>query len=157
MSDILAQIASERNERVQDVFLDLPIPSWGGSLVGRFNVIGRRDMEKFSKRQGSRDADTDFLIMSTRELYALDEARTAQGERMEENDDYVRIEDENNHPVLWTKVFAEKIGKTDLTSGRQVLDYCFRHNGIAISGMAIRLFRWMQNTDAEVADTIVGE
>lgn len=157
MSDFLARLAQERDERVQDVHLDLPIPSWDGSLVGRFNVVSRKQIEKFAGRKATLETDMDLVIQATAALYAHDPDHAFPGERMDENEDYVRIEDEDGNVVTWTTVLAEKLGKKDLTSGRMVLNYCFRENGIAMSGFALKLFRWMQNTDSEVAEAISGE
>lgn len=155
--DFLARIAQERDERVHDVHLDLPIPSWGDSLVGRFRVVSRKEIEKFAGRKASLETDMDLVIKATVELYAHDPEHSVKGTRMDENEDYVRIEDSEGLPVTWTTVLAEKLGKADLTSGRMVLNYCFRENGIAVAGFALKLFRWMQNTDVEVAEAISGE
>lgn len=157
MTDFLSRIAESREARVQNLHLDLPIPSWGGDLVGRFLVISRKDMEKFAGRKAGSEADMDFIIKATHELYALDTEGNVEGERMEDNEDYVRVEDDHGNAVLWTSVLAEKIGQAQLTRSREVLEYCFRGNLIAVSGFAMKLFRWMQNTDSEVAEAISGE
>lgn len=158
MSDLLKQIASKREERVQDLHLDLPVPTWEGDLVVRFNVLPRKQVEKFATRKRSVEADTNFIISSTRELYLFDPNGTAPGERMEENTDYVRIEDdESGMPVRWDAVLAEKIGKSELQRAHDVLMYCVKDNALAIGWIAGRLITWMQNTDSNIAESLVGE
>lgn len=157
MSDFLANLRQQRDERVRDLHLDLPIPTWDGALVARFDVAPRKEVEKFGRQKRTQDADCDFLINHVRCLYALDREKVVDAERMEENEDYVRIEDENGLPVKFDIRLAEKMGVTDATSAREVLQYLVKFNGIAIGGMAAKLIMWMQNTDAEVADSLVGE
>lgn len=158
MSDVLIRIAQEREKRVADLHLDLPIPSWDGSLVGRFHVLPRNEVEKFSQRKAGVEADSDFIIRATHELYILDAERNIEAAaRMTDNEDYVRIEDNNGVPVLWTATLAEKLGQSEITTARAVLTYCFAGNGIAISGFSVKLVRWMQNTDTDVAQAISGE
>lgn len=157
MSDILTRIAQQREERVQDLHLDLPIPTWDGALVARFEVLPRKDMEIFARRKAGSEADQDFLIRCTKELYVLDPGHEYEGQRMEDNDDYARIEDDQGRAVTWSEVLADKLGKPEFTKARDVLVYCFKGNMIALSGMAVRCIKWMQNTDAEVAEAISGE
>lgn len=156
--DLLSEIAAKRAERVQDIHLDLPVPTWGGDMVARFDVMSRKQVEKFASRKRSVEADANFIIAATRELYLFDPSGTAAGHRMEENSDYVRIEDEETGlPVRWDKVLASKLGKSELERAYEVLMYCLKDNALATGGLAGRLINWMQNTDAEVAEALVGE
>lgn len=155
---LLEGIARRRDERVQDLHLDLPVPTWDGDLVARFDIMGRKAVEKFAQAKRSLDNDLDFIIKATRELYLHDTSRTAPGTRMENNEDYVRIEEEDTgHVVGWDSVLAEKLGHSELTSAKAVVLYCVKDNGLAVGGLAGKLITWMQNTDAEVADAISGE
>lgn len=158
--DILAKIAQDREERVQDLHLDLPIPTWDKQLVARFSVMPRKQMEKFSDKKRTLEVDLDFLIQACSALYAYDPEHSVEGcERMEENEDYVRIEDEDG-PITFEERLGVKLGMTqeqDPTRARNVVLYCFKDNGIAVSGFVIRVVTWMQNTDAKVAADLVGE
>lgn len=158
---LLQKLNEEREERVQDLHLDLPIPTWGGDLVARFDVMERNHVERFAKQKRSVEADCDFVIRSVRELYMRDEDKVFEGQRMEVNPDYVRIEHDVDGvavPVKFDKMFAEALGKADeLQSAREVLMFCVKDNALAIGGLAGKLVTWMQNTDAEIADSLAGE
>jgi hypothetical protein len=157
MSDLLTNLKEQRDERVQDLHLDLPVPTWNSTLVARFDVMDRKKVEKFSKQKRTIEADQDFVIQATRELYAYDPDKQAEGMRMEGNDDYVRIETVDGAPIKFDSVLAEKFGETALSTGREVLMYCVKDNAIAVGGLAGKLIQWMQNTDSEVADSLAGE
>lgn len=158
MSDLLTSLKEQREERVRDLHLDLPIPTWDGALVARFDVMDRSKVERFAKQKRTVEADQDFIINSVRELYALDKERIVTGaQRMAGNEDYVRVEDESGAPVKFDAMLATQIGEPELTKAREVLMYCVKNNAIAIGGLAARLIQWMQNTDAEVADALAGE
>lgn len=160
MSDLLNRIAQEREERVQDLHLDLPIPTWDGYLVARFNIMERKRLEKFLKgRKGSQGVDNDasFLAQTLRELYLLDPEKEATGTRMEDADAYVRIEDEAGSPVKFDATLAKKLGQDEMVTAKDVVLYCFKFNELAVGAMAVKVMQWMQNTDKEVAESIVGE
>ena len=158
MSDLLARLAQEREERVQDLHLDLPIPTWDGSLVARFGILERKALEKFANAKRTPEADMDFLIMAVRELYVHDPDKQLEGgERMDGNIDYVRLEDDNGIPVKFDATLAAKLGQAELTTARDVIAYCFKQNTIATSAMALKVIQWMQNTDLQVAEALVGE
>lgn len=155
---VLAGITKRRDERVQDLHLDLPIPTWDGDLIARFEILPRKVVEKFATAKRSLDNDLNFIIRATRELYLLDPSKAGPGTRMELNDDYVRIEDDDSgQPVRWDSVFAAKLEHPELGTAKDVLLYCVKDNGLAVGGLAGKLITWMQNTDAEVAEALVGE
>lgn len=157
--DILTKIAQEREERVQDLHLDLPIPTWDQQLVARFEVMPRKEMEKFADKKRTLELDVDFLVKACTGIWALDAERTVEGTRNEDNEDYVLVEDEDG-PVTFEERLGVKIGMTpdqDPSRARNVVLYCFKNNGIAISGFVIRVLTWMNNTDAKVAADLVGE
>lgn len=157
--DVLSKISKEREERVQDLHLDLPIPTWDKDLVARFSVMPRKQMEKFSDKKRTLEVDLDFLIQACTALYARDVDHSFPGERMEENDDYVLVADDDG-PVTFEERLGRMLGMTeeqDPTRARNVVMYCFKDNGIAVSGFVIRVVTWMQNTDAKVAADLVGE
>lgn len=158
MSNLLSSIAARREERVQDLHLDLPVPTWGGDLIVRFGLLERSQVEEFgNKSKRTTNDEMDFLLSAVRGLYVKDPHKTQPGPRMEEHDEYVQLVDDNEQPVGFTTVFAEMIGAPTMESARQVLLYSVKDNQIAIAGMAGRLVTWMQNTDAEIADALAGE
>lgn len=159
MSEVFRRLAQSRDERVQDIHLDMPIPTWDGDLVARFDVLDRDEVEKFANRRRSSEGDLDFIIKATRELYMRDSDHQANGaKRHEFNDEYVRIETEEGASVRWDTSLAEFLQKPeDLKTSREVLLFCVKNNTLAIGGLAGKLIMWMQNTDAEIADSLLGE
>jgi hypothetical protein len=157
MSDLLSTLREQRDERVQELYLDLPIPTWDKSLVARFGVMERKEIEAIGRRKRNAETDMDFLIRAVQEIYAYDPGKTAEGKRMEHNESYVRVEDEQGLPILFDTRLAEKMGVEDATTARDVLRYLVKFNDIALGGMGQRVITWMQNTDADVADELVGE
>src|SRR4051794_5952763 len=110
MSGLLSKIAANRDERVKDLHLDLPIPTWGGDLVARFGVLPRNEVEAFANKRRNLEADMVFLIKTITALYAHDPERTAEGPRMEENEDYVLVQSEDGRPLKFEQAFGELIG-----------------------------------------------
>lgn len=161
MTDLFDRIVEERTERVQDVHLDLPVPTWNGDLVVRFNVLERDDIEKFANApKRNPKLDLDFVIKATRELYIYDPEGAVNGTvtRMPENNDYVRVETDSGTSVRWDANLAEKLRiPGEITKARDVLTFCVDNNLVAVSGMATKLITWMQNTDVEIAGALVGE
>jgi hypothetical protein len=159
---VFSQAAKSRNVRVEDIHLDLPIPTWNGDLVGRFQVIDREVIDKFAAQESrSKEMDADFVIKAVRELYLHDPEGAVEGDvvRMKEDPDYVRIDSDGGTPAKFDQVLAEKLG-LDLEvfkTARSVLEFCFKDNYVAIGGMASSLLRWMQNTDNKVVGQLVGE
>lgn len=158
MTDFLSNLRAERDERVQDLHLDLPIPTWDGGIVARFNILPRKRVEKFAKAKRTVEQDIDLIVEAVRELYAHDPDKQVEpGTRMAENDAYVRIEGDEGFIVKFDSVLMEKMGVKEVESARDVVRYMVKFNDIALGGLAGRLLMWMQNTDAEVADALVGE
>jgi hypothetical protein len=153
----LEQLKKQREQRVQDIHLDLPIPTWGRDLIGRFEVVERKIIEKIGAQRRSLEADLDFVIRATRELYMYDPDRQAPGQRMEENEDYVRVEGEDGLAVKWDTDLATLLGEPELKSARAVVMYCLKNNAVSVGGLAETLIVWMRNTDTEVAEALVGE
>lgn len=154
--DLLRKISQERERRVESLHLDLPIPTWDEQLVARFEVLPRKEFEKFAKGKASPDNDANFVIRSCAALYLHDPEHLAEGQRMEENDDYVRIEDETGMPVGFDAMLAEKLG-IKAERAIDVLMYCFKDNVLSVSALGQKVVRWMQNTDTQIAEAISGE
>lgn len=154
---VLSKITAARAERVQDLHLDLPIPTWNGDLVARLNVLPRPKVEAFEKKTREAYRDAEFFLSAVREIYVLDPGKEQPGTRMKENQDYVRIEDENGTPVLFTDQFAAMLGVPEITNPVEVLRYCVKSNDTAIGNLVSRYGVWIANTDAQVAETVTGE
>lgn len=155
---ILERIASEREQRVQDLHLDLPLPTWDGALRVRFNVLEREQTEEFSRKRRTLETDIQFILMSAREIYVYDpKHEVTDATRHDEDDNYVRVEHDNGAPVLFTEEFAAKIGHPELTRPRDILMFSVKNNGNAVGNLAVRLSAWMGNTDARVAEDLLGE
>lgn len=157
MSDLLARIAQEREERVQHLTLDLPVPTWDGDLIARFEIMPRKVLEDFAKRKRTPEVDMDFILQSVTALYVRDQEKVLDdAQRNDKDDNYALLADENGVPVKFDNRLAQKLG-IPAEKARDVLLFCFKDNTIAVSAMAIKAIQWMQNTDATVAEAIVGE
>lgn len=156
MTDVFTKITSAREERVKDLHLDYEVPTWDGDFVARFRVLDRKSMEKFGTRKRSSEVDQDFIIRALDCLYVRDPDKTQAGERMPENDDYVRVE-KDGVVVKFDQTLAEMLRVEGVTEARQVVLHVFDNNAIAMGGLVMRLIKWMQNTDADVSESIVGE
>lgn len=158
MSELLTNLAQEREVRVQDIHLDLPVPTWNGTLIARYNVLDRSVVEKFSGKKRTLTMDQDFVLQSVRELYAYDPDQTVtDAMRKDDDPDFVRVESEDGGPITFTSALAAKIGADGVEKGRDVLMFCVKDNAIAVGGLAGTLVRWMQNTDRDVAAELSGE
>src|SRR3954453_5658674 len=100
MGDVFKNITAKRDERVKDLHLDLPVPTWDRDLIARFAILPRKEVEAFANKRRNLEADMDFIIKATHELYVVDpEHQVEDAKRMEENEDYVRVEDETGRPL----------------------------------------------------------
>lgn len=157
---LLKKAAEEREERVRDLHLDLPIPTWNKTLVGRFVVLDPETTKRFGKRDPTDEtAAMDILIAATKELYLLDPDSEQPGTRMEGNKDYVRLEDEEGMPVRWDErlVLMLELDPAIFKTARDILVYCFKDNLASIMSFSLTVQRWISNTDTKVAEAIVGE
>lgn len=158
MSDLLTQIKQKRDERVQDLHLDLPLPTWDGDMYVRFRILDRADVEKFSNQKRSSETDGNFIVKAASEIYIKDsEGLITDGVRHEENPEYVRLDDETGTPIVFDQRLAEKLGEEQITTARGILMFCLKDNAIALGGLTLQVITWMQNTDNKVGSSIAGE
>lgn len=146
----LAQIRAERDALAGAEYLDLPIPTWNGDLVARYQVIERRQAERlqqqFAKAKGGGDSDLDFIIRACVSIWMPDADGTL-----------VRVETDDGRPVRYDGQLAQLLGLDDpQMTARQIVGYLFRENQIAISAHANRVATWMQDTSVEVDGAIRG-
>jgi hypothetical protein len=78
---------------------------------------------------------------------------------MEENEDYVRVTDDNEAVIRFDRRLIEALGEDPevYDTARKVVKYVFHENGIAIGGFVVQLLNWMLNTDRRVSANIAGE
>lgn len=160
LQGILAKTAAKREERVADLHLDLPVPTWDGDLIARFGILDRDDpdLDKLNGAKRTTQVDIQVLIKSVDSLWLRDPERMfPEGIRMKDNEDFVRLDDEKTGlPVKFDQTLATMLG-VNLDTAVNVVLYVFKNNGIAIGGFVSRLQIWMQNTDAKVSQDLLGE
>ena len=145
---LLAQIKARRDERAADEFLDLPIPTWGGELVARYEVVDRDTLERMiARRNPSAQVDADFLVRACSGIYMLD---GDTGELVPVPGHY------EGEVARYDAALGEALS-LDAGSGRELVTYLFRDNVVAISSHALKVLRWMQDTSREVDDALLGE
>lgn len=154
----LAHLKEQREERTQDLRLDLPVPTWDGDLFVRFNILPRKVVERFANKKRTVETDMDFIIQATREFYMKDSQRQVEGALRNDNDeDYVRVESGEGTATLWPGLAAAMDEPEVGANPHKVLMYCVKDNGLAVTGLAAKLITWMQNTDTEIAEALSGE
>lgn len=161
---VLERMKTTRDEKVKDLHLDLPIPTWEGGLIARFKVQDREKMEKFGSRKRTIDADLDFIITATDSIWVKDTEHELEGLRENEEEgglgeDYVRLEHENGANIGFEAKLAELFNAPAKVQerARLVCLWCFDNNSIALGTMVVKLIKWMSNTDEEVAESLLGE
>lgn len=165
-NSLLARKRAARDERVKDLSLYLPVPSWGGDLVLKLGVLERSQIEKFQEGERNAKRDANFLAMATKEVYMHDPDQEQPGPRMPSNDqisnseEYVLLQDEHGLPIGLDARFVESLGLDDeaaLNEPDKVVLYVFANNTIAQGSFVVRVMRWMENTDVKVSGSLVGE
>lgn len=151
---LLKEIADRRESR--EDFLTIDIPSWGGELQARYQVLERDDIDKMVRRIRSRasqangqqptgvDADADFLVKACIGIDAVD-TETDYREQV---------------ATGYTTDFAQLLQPKDKYTGellplptpRHVVSYLCGFNSIALGAHAARVARWMQDTSKSVED-----
>lgn len=140
---LLDRIKAARDERPDE--LEVDIPSWDGDLQAKYRVVHRTEVEKMVRRIRSRthgngesgsSADVDFLINACIGVQAYD------------------AETDITRPLTggYTMELAEMLGKSDITTPRELVAYLFKGNTIAIGAHAIKVARWMQDTTKPIED-----
>jgi hypothetical protein len=151
---LLKEIADRRESR--EDFLTMDIPSWGGELQARYQVLERDDIEKMVRRIRSRasntngqqptgvDADADFLVKACIGIDAVD------------TDSDYREQVATGYTVEFAKLLDPKDKYTGeplpLPTPRHVVNYLCGFNSIALGAHAARVARWMQDTSKSVED-----
>jgi hypothetical protein len=165
---LLARATQDRDERVQELTLELPIPTWDKNLLWGFQCRERSWLEeKLSNIQRSKrttrdlETDVDLLIEATDSFWLYDPGKSIGGRRLgpdpqtrQMRDDYVRIEDSQD---LAEALEAKIDNGSLLAPSTQLVLWLFRGNGSAIGSFAGRLVIWMQNTDIDVSKVTLGE
>lgn len=151
---LLGRLKAQREERLADEHLDLPIPSWEGNLVGRYRVLRRDEMNRIwgGTRPGSRqpgqrnpNSDRDFIAAACQAILARDE-----------EGNLITLLEDSGVPMTYGEALAGQLG-IDAQGAREVIGYVFGDNELAISAHGLKIFEWMQDTSREVEGAIVGE
>lgn len=156
-SSLLGRIKEQREERLKDESLTLPIPTWGGDLLARYRVMDRKEMMSLARRvreiqrkTGNADAatgDTDFILKACECVLVKD---PESGEIKELDDPQTGM------LVGYDQRLAQALG-LEVEKARDVLLHLFNNNAVAIGAHALKIARWMQDTSREVDDEVLGE
>lgn len=149
---VLDRIKRRRTDQSDVLWLD--IPSWGGELKARYQVLDRDEVEKMIRRvqarqrQGDKSRsdstpDLDFLIKACTEVKAVD-SETDEEETLTpgftlELVDMLDPKDEDGSPIA-------------IKDQRSLVAYLVKYNGIALAAHAQKVARWMQDTSKSVED-----
>lgn len=163
--NVIERLNQEREQRVQGLHLDLPIPTWNGGVIARFTVMGRSEMEKFAKKGRTSEADLDFIIAACDSIWVHDPDHELEGERMAEDngspygEDYVRLEHAGGVPIGFEQALGEQFQFNEdiCKRARLVALHMFGNNTIAVGSQVVRLVQWMSNTDSKIAQDQLGE
>lgn len=150
---LLADIRARREERLADERLDLPIPTWGGELVARYQVpdpsaLARQTQARRaagSDVEAASSANADFLIDCVAQVLA----RTENG-RLE------ALMTPQGTAVRFDQPLADLLG-VEVENAREVVAHLFASNPIAIGTQASTVLTWLQDTSQEVEGALVGE
>jgi hypothetical protein len=181
LKGLMAKTAAARNERVKELHLDLPVPSWNGDLVMRFNVVDRDKIDELSakSKRGSED-EIDLLVSNVQSLWVwgpeaalkaaeIDEAEMAKLERMVDNENYFKLVDDRGIEIKFDIQLLDYFYDPDNPDPTMVavkenptvkailVDWLYAGNRVAIGESVGRLLTWSGNTDRKVSETIVPE
>lgn len=141
---LVDRIRARREALLADLHLDMPVPSWGGDLVARFEPVDRDALIKLSERQDAkRHGDADFLIAACKAIYAKDD------------DGHLIPLTEGQVPSGFDEATAEALG-LEFTSARHLV-YAMCSTDVAVSSLAQRVIEWTADTSQEVDGAVVGE
>jgi hypothetical protein len=152
-SSVLGQISKRREERSENEELLLPIPTWGGDLVGNYRLIDQTELERIANRvrSGRPDptADKDFLAKSCYAILIRDP----------ESGQLQQLEDESGMPVAYSMRLAQALGldPEQYDTARKLIGHLFQNNQLAVAGHAGKIIQWMQDTSQEVDGAVLGE
>lgn len=141
MTSLIEQLREKRRAAAGNITVDLPIPGYRGSVVGRYRLvdplvegkeIGDRVRAQFDDdRAREHYAFVDTLIAACQGLYL----RTETGE-------LEPIDPDGQGPARYDARLADALG-IQAGSSRDVLDALFNGNKVAIDTHALRLAQWM--------------
>lgn len=146
----------KRRAREDKIWID--IPSWGGALKARYEVLDRDEVERMIRRAQARHKhrdqdkphprsdstpDLDFLIKACIGVKAYDE-------------------ETDEEEIIATGYTMDLVPKLDPRDGdgepievrdqRTLVAYLTRFNGIALAAHAQKVARWMQDTGKPAED-----
>lgn len=179
LQGLLKKTATKRAERVQDLHLDLPVPTWNGDLVMRFGVLDREIIDKIEGNRRTVEQDYDMLVGGLESLWVygpesdmrkagLPDDEIEAVTRMKENENYFKLEDENGLPIKWDVRLLDafydeeepdeiivEVKKDPQVSN--IILWAFKGNATAVGETTGRLLVWSANTDRDVNDGLLPE
>lgn len=160
VESVLDKIKKRRDS--DDDFLEIDIPSWGGDLRARYEVVDRREIERMIRRAQARlrggdngggdsgaAADADFLVKACIAVLAVDpeDGETkhilANGYEMSLVD-LIKPVYPKDHPQAGEPV--------QINDPRELVIYMLRWNGIALASHGQDVARWMQTMKKPITD-----
>jgi hypothetical protein len=169
LKGLMAKTAAARNERVKELHLDLPVPSWNGDLVMRFNVVDRDKIDELSAKSKRGSEDEIDLLEAALKAAEIDEAEMAKLERMVDNENYFKLVDDRGIEIKFDIQLLDYFYDPDNPDPTMVavkenptvkailVDWLYAGNRVAIGESVGRLLTWSGNTDRKVSETIVPE
>lgn len=147
------RIRAEREAIAAEKNLDLIVPGYSGLLGVRYRSISDKEMERYATRiQKEGDAGIragyDLLIEACESILV----------RVEADDDFEILEDDNGDPVRFDIRLAEFLG-FEATSARETVAATFSPEGVqSLAGFdqAAALLAWLQGKSADIDPALLG-
>lgn len=147
----LDRIKGRRAELLQDRHVDLAIPGYGGDLVGRFRPVEWEELRKIALRvDQSKDPRRELEGQATTLIKAC------RGIYIRQDGKLVPIGDDDLAPVRFDKRLAELLDIEEVDTALGVLFSVFA-NDLAVTTVHNRLAVWMDRSDEEVDEDLLGE
>lgn len=147
----LDRIKGRRAELLEDRHVDLAIPGYGGDLVGRFRPVEWEQLRKIALRvDQSKDPRRELEGQATTLI------RACRGIYIRQDGELVPIGDDDLAPVRFDKRLAELLDIEGADTALGVLFEVFA-NDLAVTAVHNRLAAWMDRSDEEVAEELLGE
>lgn len=147
------RIRAERESIAAEKTLDLIVPGYSGLLGVRYRSISDREMEQYAARI---QKDGDAGIRAGYDL--LIEACDAILVRVETDDDFEVLEDDNGDAVRFDIRLAEFLG-FEAKSARETVSATFSPEGVqslAAFDQAAAVLSWLQGKSSEIDPSLLG-
>lgn len=148
VASTLGRLRAERDARLADQHLDLPVPSWNGRLVARYRLVSGDEMRRLTQRVGGGDRTVDarFLLLACEQVLMM----------LEDDGQLVGLQHDDGRPMGFDVELGALLGQS-FERAAALLFYLFGDNEIAVSAQAFKVASWMQDTSQGVEGALVGE